>query len=209
MKIAILANGQTVNNFINNPTIKKDSYDQVWGLNQQGTWKGLKLDKLFIMDDLKLRMPFYAGQDFMNWLKTYPGEIVTSREYEEYPTAVAYPIVDIAHYFGLPLGVAMYSSPDYMIALGIYMGAHQLDLFGVDMANEGPIEMKMGTAQWIGAAHARGVLVRTFVGSVFQYVTNPGIALEQGLYGYARRPRIEELVNTDYFEVWRESRKTA
>jgi hypothetical protein len=209
MRIAILANGETVNNFINNPTIHKDRYDQVWGLNQQGTWKGLKLDKLFVMDDLKLRMPYYAGPDFMNWLKTYPGEIVTSRAYEEYPQAVEFPIKDVAHYFGMPLGAAMYSTPDYMIALGIFEGATQLDLFGVDMAGEGPIEMKLGTAQWIGAAHARGVLVRTFVGSLFQFVTNPGVSLEQGLYGYAKRPRIEELVNTDYFEVWRESRKTA
>jgi|ETNvirenome_6_85_1030632.scaffolds.fasta_scaffold18794_1 hypothetical protein len=206
MRIAILANGQTVNNFTNNPTISVDKYDQVWGLNQQGTWKGLTLDKLFVMDDLKLRMPFYAGYDLVEWLKTYPGEIVTSKAYDEWPTSVSYPIKEIAHYFGMPLGTAMYSTPDYMIALAIYQGATQIDLFGVDMATEGPIEMKLGTAQWIGAAHARGVLVRTFVGSLFQYLTNNGVTMESGLYGYAKRPRIEELVNTDYYEAWSDAR---
>jgi hypothetical protein len=206
MRIAILANGQTVNNFTNNPTISVDKYDQVWGLNQQGTWKGLTLDKLFVMDDLKLRMPFYAGYDLVEWLKTYPGEIVTSKAYDEWPTSVSYPIKEIAHYFGMPLGTAMYSTPDYMIALAIYQGATQIDLFGVDMATDGPIEMKLGTAQWIGAAHARGVLVRTFVGSLFQYMTNNGVTMEQGLYGYAKRPRIEELVNTDYYEAWSDAR---
>jgi hypothetical protein len=206
MRIAILANGQTVNNFTNNPTISVDKYDQVWGLNQQGTWKGLTLDKLFVMDDLKLRMPFYAGYDLVEWLKTYSGEIVTSKAYDEWPTSVSYPIKEIAHYFGMPLGTAMYSTPDYMIALAIYQGATQIDLFGVDMATEGPIEMKLGTAQWIGAAHARGVLVRTFVGSLFQYLTNNGVTMESGLYGYAKRPRIEELVNTDYYEAWSNAR---
>jgi len=206
MRIAILANGQTVNNFTNNPTISVDKYDQVWGLNQQGTWKGLTLDKLFVMDDLKLRMPFYAGYDLVEWLKTYPGEIVTSKAYDEWPTSVSYPIKEIAHYFGMPLGAAMYSTPDYMFALAIYQGATQIDLFGVDMAMEGPIEMKLGTAQWIGAAHARGVLVRTFVGSLFQYLTNNGVTMESGLYGYAKRPRIEELVNTDYYEAWSDAR---
>ena len=204
MKIAVIANGPTNRNFTDNPT--KGKYDQVWGLNQIATWKGLELDKCFVMDDLKLRMPFYSGYDFVNWLKDYKKPIITSKVYEEWPTSEEFPIKEIAHYFGLPLGISMYSTPDYMIALAIYEGATQIDLFGVDMVKDGPIEMKLGTAQWIGAAHARGVLVRSFVGSIFQYMTNPGLCMEQGLYGYARRPRIEDLVNTDYYEVWRESR---
>lgn len=200
MRVAILANGETVRNYTSNPTITK--YDQVWGLNQQASWKGITLDKCFIMDDLKLRMPYYAGFDFVNWLKTYKQPIITSRKYEEWPTAEEYPIKEIAHYFGLPLGISMYSTPDYMIALAIYEGATHIDLFGVDMAKQGPIEMKLGTAAWIAAALARGVLVRSFVGSLFQYLTNPGICMEQGLYGYARRPRIEDLVNTEYYDAW-------
>lgn len=203
MRIAILANGETVKNLTNNPTITKN-YDQIWGLNQQATWKGLKLDKCFVMDDLKLRMPFYAGYDFTEWLKTYDRPIITSRAYPEWPTSEDYPIHEIAHYFGLPLGISMYSTPDYMIAQAIYEGANHIDLFGVDMT--APVkdseQMRCATAQWIGAAHARGVLCRTFVGSFFQYFTNPGVCMEQGLYGYAKRPRIEDLVNHDYYEAW-------
>ena len=202
MKIAILANGETVQQFNKSGAIKP-KHDEVWGLNQQATWKGITLDRCFIMDDLKLRMPFYAGYDFVNWLKDYDRPVITSKAYEEWPTSEAYPIKEIAHYFGLPLGVAMYSTVDYMIALAIYEGATQIDLYGVDMSNkEVPIEMVLGTAAWIAAAQARGVYVRTFVGSIFQYITNPGIVLECGLYGYANRPRIEDLVNTDYYKVW-------
>ena len=203
MRVAILAAGKTVDNFTNNATIRNE-YDHVWGLNQIATWSGIALDKCFVMDDLKLRMPFYAGYDFTEWLKTYPQPIVTSKAYEEWPTSESYPIKEIAHYFGLPLGIAMYSTPDYMIALAIYMGATQIDLFGCDYADamKGTNEMIMATAQWIGAAHARGVLVRTFSGSLFQYITNPGIGMECGLYGYAMRPRIEDLCNTSYYKAW-------
>jgi len=208
MKIAILAGGDTNQQFTK-PTAIKPRYDEVWGLNQQATWKGIELDKCFIMDDLKLRMPFYAGYDFVNWLKTYPKPIITSKAYDEFPTSEAYPIKEIAHYFGLPLGCAMYSTPDYMIALAIFMGATQIDLYGVDMVSkEIPPEMFLGTAAWIGAAQARGVYVRSFVGSAFQYITNPGIAMESGLYGYVQRPRIEDLVNTDYYKVWKDEQCT-
>jgi hypothetical protein len=203
MRVAILANGKTVNNFTSNPTIQ-GKYDKVWGLNQVATWKDIELDKCFVMDDLKLRMPYYAGHDFTDWLKGYEKPIVTSRVYEEWPTTEAYPIKEIAYYFGLPLGISMYSTPDYMIALAVYEGATQIDLFGCDYADghKNTSEMMLATAQWIGAALARGVLVRTFVGSTFQWITNPGVIMENGLYGYTRKPRIEELVNTEYYEEW-------
>lgn len=207
MRIAILANGNTVSNFADNPTIQ-DKYDQIWGLNQQACWSNVELDKCFVMDDLKLRMPYYAGHDFTDWLKTYERPIITSRAYPEWPTSESYPIKEIAHYFGMPLGISMYSTPDYMIAMAIREGAHQLDLFGCDFAgHKNSTEMIMSTAQWIGAAHARGVLCRTFVGSVFQWLTNPGVLLENGLYGYAKKPRIEDLVNPDYYEAWRPYRE--
>jgi hypothetical protein len=203
MRVAILANGKSVKNFTDNVTVR-GKYDKVWGLNQIATWSGIGLDKCFVMDDLKLRMPYYAGYDFVDWLKTYPRPIVTSRAYDEWPTSEDYPIKEIAHYFGLPLGISMYSTPDYMIALAIYEGATQIDLFGCDYTDtqKGMTEMVMATAMWIGAAAARGVLVRTFVGSIFQWITNPGVAMENGLYGYTRRPRIEDLVNKDYYEAW-------
>jgi hypothetical protein len=208
MKVAILANGETVQNYSKRLSHLPRKYDEVWCLNQIGTWKGLDVDKCFVMDDLKLRMPFYAGYEFCEWLKTYDKPIITSKAYPEWPTSEDYPIREIAKYFGIPLGISMYSTPDYMIALAIYIGATGIDLFGVDMRSSTmSLEMRASTAQWIGAAHARGVLVRTFVGSWFQYFTNPGVAMECGLYGYAQRPRIEDLVNQDYYQEWIDARE--
>lgn len=208
MRIAILANGPTLENFGGNHVLRK--HDKVWGLNQQAAYKGMRLDRCFVMDDLKLRMPFYAGYDFTEWLKTYDLPLITSKAYPEWPTSKAYPIKEVCHYFGIPLGVAMYSTVDYMIALAVFEGATHIDLFGVDMNLESKdITMKLATAMWIGAAMARGVFVRTFQGSVFQPLTNPGVAMEAGLYGYVSRPRIEDLVNEDYYEEWADARDTA
>jgi hypothetical protein len=201
MRIAILANGDSLNNFGGNRILTQP--DQVWGLNQQAGIKNMLLDKCFVMDDLKLRMPYYAGHEFTDWLKSYELPIITS--YPEWPTAIEYPIQEICYYFGLPLGISMYSSPDYMIALAIYEGATHIDLFGVDMQQKEASVMQLATAQWIGAAMARGVFVRTFQPSIFQAITNVGVAHEHGLYGYARKPHIEELVNTDYYEEWRDA----
>ena len=202
MKVAILANGESLNNYTQNPLNIK--YDQVWGLNQMAMWKNFKMDKLFVMDDLKLRMPFYAGYDFVNFLKTYKTEIVTSKAYPEWPTSVDYPLYEVCQYFGVPAGIDMYSTPDYMIALAIMQGATEIHLPGVDMNDKTTLEMRAGTAHWIGVAHARGVLVKSYSPSIFQYLTNPGHGMECGLYGYAKRPRIEDLVNKDYFKAYEE-----
>ena len=206
MRIAILANGQSLEHFGSDQALVKA--DQVWGLNKQAAIKDMQLDRCFVMDDLKLRMPFYAGHDFTDWLKTYPLPIITSRAYPEWPTSENYPIQEICHYFGLPLGIAMYSTPDYMIALAIHEGATHIDLFGVDMQQKEVSSMHLATAHWIGAAEARGVFIQTFQDSIFQSLTNVGVSMEHGLYGYVRKPKIEDFVNEDYYEEWRDRKNT-
>ena len=207
MRIAILAGGQTVNNYAQKDSFMPVKYDEVWGLNQQASWKGVDLDRCFVMDDLKLRMPLYVGHEFTEWLKKYNKPLITSKAYPEWPTSEDYPIKEICHYFGLPLGISMYSTPDYMIALAIYEGATHIDLYGVDMMKKNnSAEMRGATALWIGAALSRGVKVTTCPGSWFQLFTNPGILMETGLYGYAIRPRIETLVHKDHYKEWLDAR---
>jgi hypothetical protein len=186
MKVALLAKG---------PTLKAypgpDGYDEVWGLNQLG--RSHKLNRLFVMDDLIYRMPAWDAE-LPEWLKSYEGEIVTSRAYGDWPTAVEYPLQDICNTFGLPLGMCMYSTVDYMLALAIHLGASQIDLFGVDCANPMREErVRVSIAMWIGIAQSKGIRVTSQPGSFYQWYTVPGVAYEQALYGYAGPPRIEEL----------------
>jgi hypothetical protein len=187
VKVAILAKGDSLKRYPG-----RGGFDEVWGLNQLG--QSLDLDKLFVMDDLKARLPHWTGPEFPEWLKSYDKPIITSRDYAEWPTSERFPLEDVAKDFGLPLGISFYSTPEYMIALAIHQGFECIELFGVDCANPKREEtVRVSIGRWIAVAQARGVRVVTYPGSFFQWYTAPGICYEKGLYGYVGAPRIEEL----------------
>ena len=186
MRIALLAKGPTLKKYPG-----KEGYDEVWGLNQLGC--SHDLDKLFIMDDLVYRMPAW-DPDLPEFLKTYDKPFITSKKYDDWPMAEEYPIREVCHEFGVPLGMAMYSTVDYMLAYGIYLGVEQMDLYGVDCSNPKREErVRVSIAMWIGVAQSRGIRVTTQPGSFYQWYTVPGVCYEEGLYGYCSPPRIEEL----------------
>lgn len=187
MKLALLAKGPTLAKYPG-----KGGYDAVWGLNQLG--QSHELDALFVMDDLELRLPYYNGPEFPEWLKRYKGRLITSRPYPDWPTSEAYPLVDVCHHFGFPMGVACYSTVCYMLAYATYLGAKQIDLYGVDCTEPKLEQMRNSISFWIGVAMSRRVRVTAQAGSFFRYWTDGGIALEQGCYGYVERPRIETLI---------------
>jgi len=184
MNVAILAKGDTLKQFPGG-----DGFTEVWGLNQLGLTHDL--DRLFVMDDLKMRMPAW-DQDLPEKLKSYKGRIITSREYQEWPASEAFPLTDVAQFFGLPLGLSYYSTVDYMIALAIYEGADRIDLFGVDCARPRREETeRTSIAGWIKAAQSKGIKVVSYEGSFFYWFTSTGACYNQGLYGYHQPPRIE------------------
>lgn len=188
MKLAILARGESIKQFPGN-----DKFDEVWGLNKLA--ESHQLDRLYLMDDLKLRVPFFEGEDWAEWLKTYKGRLITSKAYEEWPSSEAFPIIEIAHHFGLPLGIAMYSTVDYMLAAAIYEEVDEMHLYGLDCQYKAVTDVvRQSIATWIGAALSREIKVITPVDTAFQWHTQVGLAHESGLYGYVMRPRIEDLV---------------
>lgn len=187
MKIAILAKGPTLQQYPG-----RDPFDLVWGLNQIGGTHSL--DALFVMDDLKARLPYWAGPDFCEWLKGYDRPLITSKAYPEWELSQSYPIVEVANFFGLPLGISMYSTVDYMLALAVYQRATEIHLYGVDCANPKREEtVRVSIGKWIGVAQSHGIRVVSQPGSFFQWQTNVGVNYEQGLYGYSGPPRIEIL----------------
>ena len=187
MKIAILARGETLKEFT------RDGFDEVWGLNRLGETQ--ELDRLFVMDDFKLRLPFFEDKEFLEFLKTYPGRLITSKKYDEWPAAEEFPVIEVAHYFGLPLGIAMYSTVDYMIAMAITEDVDEIHLYGVDCPYKAVTDVvRLSIGVWIGAAMARGILVTSRRDSFSYWWTHVGFAHENGMYGYVNRPRIETLV---------------
>lgn len=188
MRIALLGKGKTLEQF------PGPVFDEVWGLNQLAQTH--VLDRAFVMDDLELRLPYYDGHEFPDWLKTYEGRIITSKAYPEWPTSEAYPILDVARHFGLPLGIAFYSTVDYMLALAIVEGVSEIHLYGVDCLDQKLDQIRCSTALWIGAAMSRGIRVTAKKGSAFTWWTDGGICLDHGLYGYVGKPRIEALAGS-------------
>ena len=187
MKIARLARGETLKEF------PGEGFDEVWGLNRLGETHDL--DRLFVMDDFKLRLPFFEGKDFPEFLKSYQGRLITSRKYDEWPNSEEFSMVESARYFGLPLGIAMYSTVDYMIATAIMEAVDEIHLYGVDCSYKAVTDVvRLSIGVWIGAAMADGILVTSRRDSFSYWWTHVGFAHENGMYGYVQRPRIETLV---------------
>ena len=187
-KVAILAKGPTLGKF-------QGIDGEVWGLNQIGLTHDLT--RLFVMDDLKMRMPLWDAE-FDTWSKDYDKPIITSKAYPEWPTSERFPIEAVAKFFGLPLGISFYSTVDYMIALAIYEGYDVIKLYGVDCTQAKREETaRCSIARWIAVAQAHGVRVEAQSGSFFTWYTNTGHCYESGLYGYAGPPRIEDLCDTE------------
>lgn len=195
-RLAILAMGHSIDKYTGRGGDKyKLAYDEVWALNGMGFWPLCDdIDRLYVMDDLVHRLPYYCSSELPEALKTYPKRIITSRAYEDWPTSERFPIEDCVKEFGLPLGIVMYSTPDWMIAHAIMEGFTHIDLFGVDNQDKAAAEMRSSTSMWIGVAMSRGITVSSYPGSHHQFFTSTAVALEFGIYGYAFRPRIEQLV---------------
>ena len=186
MRIALLAKGHTLSKFIPN------KHDEVWGLNQLA--KTHDLDRTFILDDLVQRLPAW-DEELAEWLKTYKKSIITSRKYPDWPTSQEYPIRRVCKFFGLPLGLAFYSSVDYMLALAIYESMSEIDLYGVDCSHPRREEReRVSIAMWIGIAMSRGIKVTTQPGSFFHWYTKIDMCYNHGMYGYVSPPKIEELI---------------
>ena len=198
-RVAILALGHSIDSWPGRGGDEyKKPYDEVWALNGMAFFPDCQdIDRLYVMDDLVYRLPAYNGPELANGLKTYGKRIITSRVYNDWPTAERFPIEDCVREFGLPLGISMYSTPDYMIAHAVMEGITSIDLFGVDNLDAAIGVMRSSTAKWIGVAQSRGITVTTYTGSHHQYHCSTPCSMEFGLYGYAFRPRIENLAFPD------------
>ncbi len=194
-RLAILAMGDSIDSYPGKGGDEyKRPYDEVWALNGMAFFPGCEdIDRLYVMDDLVYRLPIYSGQELAESLKKYEKRIITSRAYNDWPSAERFPIEDCVKKFGLPLGISMYSTPDYMIAHALMDGFTSIDLFGVDNLQRAVDEMRSSTAKWIGVAQGRGVTVNTYTGSHHQYHCSTAVCMEFGLYGYAFKPRVENL----------------
>lgn len=188
--VAIVALGPSNHDYIASKSSKKDflKVDEVWLVNS--AINSLRGDKVFIMDDLKR-----VEKRFPDWARLLRHEktpIVTSKVYEDYPSAVAYPIDAVCDHFKddyLTTTVA------YMIAYAIFIKVKELYLFGCDYWYPGSKAVEPGmdcVTYYLGIARERNINFRIPQNSVLldAHMTkfNKEGKRRRPLYGYDYNP---------------------
>lgn len=142
--------------------------DEVWGINAIGDV--LRCDRIFHMDDLlvqEARAKERPGSNIaamVNWLKTHPGPVYTSRARPGYPGLVEFPLEDVLNAGHDSNGGAPYfnSTAAYAVAYAVHIGVKKISLFGIDYTMPNAHKAEQGRACvefWLGIAAARGIAI--------------------------------------------------
>lgn len=159
--------------------------DEVWGINCLGDV--FACDRVFHMDDVRIQQiradarPDSNIAAMLQWMKTHPGPIYTSRTHPDYPGLVAYPLEDVINH----LGHAYFNSTAaYAMAYAVHIGVEKITVFGNDFTYANAHDAEKGRACvefWMGQAAARGIkLSIPHVSSLMDACNTPA----ERLYGY-------------------------
>ncbi len=188
--VAIIALGPSSRDYVAQMCSKKGflGVDEVWGVNTAN--RCYRLDKVFIMDDLKVVERRYP--DWGSELRREKIPIITCKEYEDYPSAVAYPlkeVIDIVEddYFSTTVA--------YQIGLAILMGVKDLYIYGADYYYPNAIAVESGlgcVGYLLGIAKGKGVNFKvpntsTLMDAHLAYQDENG-SVRRKLYGYDYNP---------------------
>lgn len=138
-------------------------FDETWAINALGDI--FACDLVFHMDDVRIQEIRAAARPESNiaamveWLKTSPVPVVTSRAHENYPMLVQFPLEDVLNNLGHDY---FNNTAAYAVAFAIHMGAETISLFGMDYTYPNVHDAEKGRACvefWLGQAHARGIKI--------------------------------------------------
>lgn len=187
--VALVALGPSKSDYLHAVCCKKDFLvpDEVWLVNSLAG--AINADKIFIMDDLKEN-----SQRYPEWgmkLRHIDTPIVTCRKYDEWPSAVEYPIKAVCDTFQDDW---FSNTVAYAIAYAALTEVEDLYLFGADFfyPNSNAIEPGVDCcAYWLGRARERGMRYRipassTLLDSHTSKVTDN--KLVRPMYGYDYNP---------------------
>ena len=164
MHVAILGLGPSLEEYVNIAKRlgdRKKLCDETWGINAVGSV--LTCDKVFHMDDVRIQQvradaaPESNIAAMLNWLRGYPGEVITSRAHEDFPNLVEFPLEAVINdlkfdYFN--------NTAAYALAYAIHVGANKISVFGCDYTYPNAHDAERGRAClefWLGIASARGI----------------------------------------------------
>lgn len=191
--VAIIALGPSSRDYVSQMCSKKGflGVDEVWGVNT--AQRCYRLDKVFIMDDLKVverRYPEWGAE-----LKREKVPIITCKAYEDYPASVAFPLQEVIDsveddYFS--------TSVAYQIGLAIMMGVKDLYIYGADYYYPNAIAVESGlgcVGYLLGIAKGKGINFKvpnssTLMDAHLAYQTEEDgkTVVKRKLYGYDYNP---------------------
>ena len=158
--VSIVAQGGSFASYIQECTDKGGAplTDEVWTVNAMGGL--IKHDLLFHMDDCKLQesRPNRNIQRMMGWLREHP-KFFTSKVYQDYPGAMAYPLQEVIKDIGVPY---LNGTVAYAVAYAIYQKFDGIRLYGADYTYKHvhKAERGRGCVEWLlGIAWARGIKI--------------------------------------------------
>lgn len=169
---------------------RKAYADEVWGINCAADI--FSSDRVFHMDDLLVQEARAAANPagniaaMVDWLRTEPGPVYTSRLRPGYPGLVEFPLEEVlrADYDGSGGNPYFNSTAAYAIVYAIHIGVQRISLFGIDYTLPNIHLGERGRAcceYWLGVAAARGISITVPETSTLLDACAPQPEL---LYGY-------------------------
>ena len=159
--------------------------DETWVINAHG--QVLDADLVFHMDDVRVQeirakaRPDTNIARMLDWLKTHPGPIMTSRAHPDYPGLVEFPLEDVLNKLGYDY---FNSTAAYAIAYAVFIGVEKLSLWGFDFTYPSAHDAEKGRGcceYWIGVAMARGIKIAVPKTST---LLDAYVPADRRLYGY-------------------------
>lgn len=188
--VAIVAYGPSMHHYVDVTKALGGRHafsDETWAVNAVASV--IQCDRAFHMDDVLIqerRVEQHPDSNIarmLEWLKTAPGPIYTSRADARYPGLVDYPLEMVLNKTG---GFPYFNStPAYAVALALAEGVERVSLFGLDYTYRNAHDAEKGRACiefWLGRAFALGVKVHVPASSSL-LDSLPGM---NRLYGYGR-----------------------
>lgn len=188
MHIAILGLGPSVRQFLEITKRLGGRHkfcDEVWCINSLGDV--FACDRVFHMDDVRIQQiradaaPESNIAAMLQWLKSHPGPVVTSRTHPDYPGLVEFPLEQVLNRFPTAY---FNSTAAYAVAYAIHTGARKITCFGMDFTYPDAHDAEKGRACvefWLGIAAANGVELAVPKTTSLLDAMNP---LADRFYGY-------------------------
>lgn len=189
--VAILGLGPSVHDFLDLVKgfgSRRKYCDQVWAINALGD--AIRCDMVFHMDDIRIQeIRAVARPDsniaaMLEWLKTSPAPVMTSRLHPAYPALVEYPLQDVINDLGFDY---FNSTAAWAVGYAIHKGADKISLWGCDYTYPDAHDAEKGRACvefWLGMAAARGIKIAMPKSTTLM---DAMYSRQERLYGYDTR----------------------